>query len=396
MSGGPSVTGDGAVAGVNVSKRRDGEWSASWCRSATRRNCSRRSPRSRSPQGFQSPDRPAAAGAPESDDRPPARQPLTSRAWGPTRCRCASRAGALLGTLQRQGRGRSRPIPCCAMESAIYVSDIAADRPRIDDATSTCAPARLDIRALLGPGQHPVQGRQSGQQQGHAPDRAHLHRIVRAHQNLPLRAVNCVRAYRKFAGLYNFTLLTATTDDGKASLQSRLDVAGVSYENGMRTTRAFLEALGAETSRKHEMNGPWFIEMLARNGDVLHRHRSPRCRSASGAATTTTSSSTTRTRGPHALIEAREDGELVLRDLGTKNGIIHRGPLSEPGHDAATPRFVSATPHARARRRFPGRARTAGPYHAWLGRLAPGLVGILMIAFSRCSRSGCPTPNRSS
>jgi serine protease Do len=63
-------------------------------------------------------------------------------------------------------------------------------------------------------------------------------------RTLPLRAVTCVRAYRKFAGLYNFTLLTASTDDARASLQSRLDVSGVSFENGVRTTRAFLEALG--------------------------------------------------------------------------------------------------------------------------------------------------------
>jgi hypothetical protein len=61
---------------------------------------------------------------------------------------------------------------------------------------------------------------------------------------LPLRAVTCVRAYRKFADLYNFTLLTASTDDAQASLQSRLDLAGVSFENGLRATRAFLSALG--------------------------------------------------------------------------------------------------------------------------------------------------------
>jgi hypothetical protein len=60
---------------------------------------------------------------------------------------------------------------------------------------------------------------------------------------LPMRAVTCVRAYRKFAGLYDFTLLTATTDDAKASLQSRLDVSGVSFDNGLRTTRAFLSSI---------------------------------------------------------------------------------------------------------------------------------------------------------
>ncbi|UUZ47943.1 hypothetical protein LP420_33580 [Massilia sp. B-10] len=35
-----------------------------------------------------------------------------------------------------------------------------------------------------------------------------------------------MRAYRKFAGLYNFTLLTATTDDSKASLQSQARCGG--------------------------------------------------------------------------------------------------------------------------------------------------------------------------
>lgn len=60
---------------------------------------------------------------------------------------------------------------------------------------------------------------------------------------LPLRAVLCVRAYRKFDGLYDFALLTASTDEGLMNLQSRLDARGVSYENGMRTARAFLEAL---------------------------------------------------------------------------------------------------------------------------------------------------------
>jgi hypothetical protein len=67
--------------------------------------------------------------------------------------------------------------------------------------------------------------------------------------SMPMRAVLCVRAYRKFAGLYDFSLLTASTDDGTMNLQSRLDARGVSYENGMRTARAFLEAL-ARTSAK--------------------------------------------------------------------------------------------------------------------------------------------------
>jgi hypothetical protein len=68
-------------------------------------------------------------------------------------------------------------------------------------------------------------------------------------RTLPLRAVTCVRAYRKFEGLYNFTLLTASTNAAESSLQSRLDVSGVSYENGMRVTRAFLGSFGRNVRR---------------------------------------------------------------------------------------------------------------------------------------------------
>jgi hypothetical protein len=65
---------------------------------------------------------------------------------------------------------------------------------------------------------------------------------------LPLRAVLCVRAYRKFTGLYDFALLAASTDEPLMSLQSRIDARGVSYANGMRVTRTFLEALSRAPS----------------------------------------------------------------------------------------------------------------------------------------------------
>ena len=61
--------------------------------------------------------------------------------------------------------------------------------------------------------------------------------------------MTCVRGYRKFEGLYNFTLLTASTDAAQASLQSRVDVSGVSYENGLRVTQAFLGAFGRSGRR---------------------------------------------------------------------------------------------------------------------------------------------------
>jgi hypothetical protein len=131
------------------------------------------------------------------------------------------------------------------------------------------------------------------------------------------------------------------------------------------------------------MNGPWFIEMLARNGDVLHRHQVATLPIRLGRSYDNDFIIDDAYAAPqHALIEAREDGELVLRDLGTKNGIIHRGRRYPSlvmtgdteiriGHTTLRVRGAdfAVAPELLDRTR-----------HGWEG-LAPGLVGILMIAF---------------
>lgn len=66
--------------------------------------------------------------------------------------------------------------------------------------------------------------------------------FVRTNQ-LPLRALVCAEAYHQFAGLYDFTLITATTDDSKKNLQSMINILGVSYENGTRLVKHFLESM---------------------------------------------------------------------------------------------------------------------------------------------------------
>jgi hypothetical protein len=139
-------------------------------------------------------------------------------------------------------------IMSCAMEAAIYVSD-----------TQQTGYVSITHRYLRSASLHPLRfavlasGVFRVDQLGAARDTRLTgpmcsEQFVRT-RTLPLRAVTCVRAYRKFAGLYNFTLLTASTDDPAASLQSRLDVSGVSYANGMRVARAFLSALGRAGAR---------------------------------------------------------------------------------------------------------------------------------------------------
>lgn len=130
------------------------------------------------------------------------------------------------------------------------------------------------------------------------------------------------------------------------------------------------------------MNGPWFIEMLARNGDVLHRHQVNALPIRLGRGYDNDFIIDDAYAAPrHAVIDAREDGELVLRDLGTKNGVIHRGRRYPTllltgdteiriGHTTLRVRGAdfAVAPEMLDRTR-----------HGWEG-LAPGLVGIVLVA----------------
>jgi len=252
MSGGPSVTASGTVAGINVSKRRDGE-SVSFlvpvrfAQELLRKvGAQPRPPKDFNPLIAQQ----LLAHQREMIDRLLA-EPLSIKTMGPyhvpvresQQLRCWGRTNF---RLEAEFTGDS---VSCAMEVAVYVSD--------SQQTGHVSMSHLYLRSA---GMHPLQFAALASARFRV-DRIGASRDVRLTRpscteqfvhtaSLPLRAVTCVRAYRKFAGLYNFTLLTASTDDGQASLQSRLDLAGVSYENGMRATRAFLSSLGRTQPRR--------------------------------------------------------------------------------------------------------------------------------------------------
>lgn len=73
-------------------------------------------------------------------------------------------------------------------------------------------------------------------------------------------------------------------------------------------------------------HGPWTIETLARNGEVLHRHRVPALPIRLGRAYDNDFIvDDDYAAAHHALVEAGADGALLLRDLDTRNGIVHKG-----------------------------------------------------------------------
>ncbi|MEO5696282.1 MAG: serine protease, partial [Burkholderiaceae bacterium] len=61
---------------------------------------------------------------------------------------------------------------------------------------------------------------------------------------LPLRAVICLRAYKKLPGLYDLAVLVATVDQNRAGVQGRFDAQGLNFANAQKLAKHYLEAYG--------------------------------------------------------------------------------------------------------------------------------------------------------
>lgn len=61
-------------------------------------------------------------------------------------------------------------------------------------------------------------------------------------EGLPLRAVVCLRAYKKLPGLYDLVVLVATLDQKQVGVQGRFDAQGLSFENAQKLAKFYLEA----------------------------------------------------------------------------------------------------------------------------------------------------------
>lgn len=128
------------------------------------------------------------------------------------------------------------------------------------------------------------------------------------------------------------------------------------------------------------MRGPWTVEILARNGEVLHRHRAASLPIRVGRAYDNDFILDDEyAAAHHALIEAGPDGTLVMRDLGTRNGLNHDRKRVQQlvlGGDT-----VVRMGHTSLRVRpadFPVPAELLDrTMHGWEG-LLPGLVGALL------------------
>jgi hypothetical protein len=65
---------------------------------------------------------------------------------------------------------------------------------------------------------------------------------------LPLRAVVCLRAYKKLEGLHDLMVLVATLDGKVSGVQGRLDALGVSLPSAQRLAQHYLDGFGWTTT----------------------------------------------------------------------------------------------------------------------------------------------------
>ena len=61
---------------------------------------------------------------------------------------------------------------------------------------------------------------------------------------LPLKAVMCLRAYKKLEGLYDMTVLVATLDGSTSGVQGRLDAHGISLPSAQALAQHYVDGFG--------------------------------------------------------------------------------------------------------------------------------------------------------
>lgn len=245
MSGGPSITSSGRVAGVNVSHRRDGELVSFLV-----------------PASYLQTLLDSIHDTPAEDFNPLIAEqllehqqvmldrlletPLTQRQLGnhlvPVResdqLRCRGSAD------NRQRKGYSVDGIQCAMESSVFVSD-ELRTGHIAIRHNLLRRSELDRWRFARAARQVFSGQVFRSRLNTRISGPECTEDFVDNNGLALRAVLCFSAYNKLEGLYTLELFTVTTDDPDSALLSQLSMHGVSWDNGLRLAKAYLGGLQA-------------------------------------------------------------------------------------------------------------------------------------------------------
>lgn len=256
MSGGPNITEDGQIAGVNVSKRLDGELVSflvpvDYVRALLAKVAGLQANTSKKiPVDFKKIVGEQLLQHQSVMVDQVLKTPFSLKTLGPYQV--PVRESDQVRCWGRSNNGQDKAFILnnidCAMESAVYVSDqlqIGNISLRHEFTKSTDLGAIRFASLMSASFKNETFGNHKNPNLTgpECKEQFVVNQDLSGNKGLPMRAVLCVRGYRKFEGLYNFSLLVATTDESLVSLQSRIDANGVSFENGTRITRNFIEAI---------------------------------------------------------------------------------------------------------------------------------------------------------
>jgi serine protease Do len=246
VSGGPTLDDNGQVIGVNVAARRDGEQVSFLVPAAFAEDLLQRA--------RQAPPIAKPAHAELTNQLMAHQAELTTRflaqPW-----RNAGHAQYVIPLAQEQfmrcwggstaadEKGLEYELSNCHMESSIFVSDW------LTTGSLSVRHEAYDGRKL-GTLRFAAKYSQSFANEDFS-DRADKHRTVpQCHERyidrngLPMRAVLCMRAYKRLTGLYDLSVLVATVDAPIAGVQGRFDAEGVSFDNALALSDHYLKGFG--------------------------------------------------------------------------------------------------------------------------------------------------------
>jgi S1-C subfamily serine protease len=251
MSGGPTVTTRGTVAGVNVARRIDGQLvsflvparPAAALLARARSEAPLDLTQARSVIGAQLSERQAALSAALEAEG------FVSAIAGPYR---APEGPPAWFTCWARTNGTDQPPPLarqeytqCESDSDIFVSnELGTGSILVEHELVTSVKLNsFQFATLLSDRFDPAASRPDGGLSLKTPPRC-LDRFVEDGEGVPvLRLSWCARAYRDYADLYDISVSAVTQDNPLQALVVRAELRGVSYANGQTLTRRFIDAM---------------------------------------------------------------------------------------------------------------------------------------------------------
>jgi len=245
MSGGPALDSQGNVIGINVARRVDGEQVS-----------------------FLVPASFAAALLARGRDAPP----IKTAAYGIVTAQLMQHQAALTERFMQQGwkpatHPRYRvPVPVddfmrcwgnsdpsrtggldversnCVMDTRIFVGDYTTGA--ISVRHESYDGSKLGTLRFAARHSAAFRNEDFTRLRGEHQTKPQCHEDYIDRDGLPLRAVVCLREYKKLPDLFDVSVLVATLDQNQAGVQGRFDAQGLSFANAQKLAKYYLEAYG--------------------------------------------------------------------------------------------------------------------------------------------------------